>query len=444
MRFTHLTVAQWFGLIGVIGFSVTALSQPIVLTQPQNQVVTKDNNVTFSVIVEGSPSSATLPAVTSGTLQLWLKADAGVVTNGSGQVSRWQDQSGNANDAVQSSANNQPLVVHPAAIGGGAAVRFNGIQDNVNGDYLSGRGDVGLANAMTTFTVYNPFATGNHSDALWLVGMPGLVYGASRANNFLEGKLNFSTWAYDYSFSWVPPTNTFRIWTSRIDPDLTTVEVFDNAANSSTNFSATISMPVVTPLAGYYVEGLDPSLQYVSGYNYSGDIAELIFYKGYLSDADRLAVAGDLEQKYFNGGSAMTLSFQWQFDSTNISGATNATLTLADVQTNDSGTYSVTVTDLAGSAVSSNAVLVVGNPPSVSVQPQSQEVVQGSNVTFTVSASGTAPLSLQWFRNGAALAGATNSALGLTNVQSGECGHLHGDREQSVWRSGQFECNPHS
>jgi len=55
-----------------------------------------------------------------------------------------------------------------------------------------------------------------------------------------------------------------------------------------------------------------------------------------------------------------TLSYQWVFNGTNlISGATNAVLTLTNVQFANAGSYSVTVTNLYGSATSSNALLVV-------------------------------------------------------------------------------------
>ena len=49
-------------------------------------------------------------------------------------------------------------------------------------------------------------------------------------------------------------------------------------------------------------------------------------------------------------------------------------------------------------------------------------------MTFTVSASGSAPLSYQWLRNGANVTnggnviGATSSTLTLTNVQIGNAG----------------------
>ena len=56
------------------------------------------------------------------------------------------------------------------------------------------------------------------------------------------------------------------------------------------------------------------------------------------------------------------LSYQWRFNGTNISGATNSSHTLFSVQTGDDGSYSVAITNVAGNIVSSNAVLKVNSP----------------------------------------------------------------------------------
>ena len=57
--------------------------------------------------------------------------------------------------------------------------------------------------------------------------------------------------------------------------------------------------------------------------------------------------------------STTPLVYQWQFDGTNIVDATNATLTLSDVQLIEAGYYDVAVTNMAIGLVSSNAFLVV-------------------------------------------------------------------------------------
>ena len=53
-------------------------------------------------------------------------------------------------------------------------------------------------------------------------------------------------------------------------------------------------------------------------------------------------------------------------------------------------------------------------PPTIFLQPSSVSVFPGGSVTFTVGASGTGPLSYQWFNNNSLIVGATGSTLALT------------------------------
>ena len=56
-------------------------------------------------------------------------------------------------------------------------------------------------------------------------------------------------------------------------------------------------------------------------------------------------------------------SYQWRFGSNSLTGATNASLILTNAQAASAGNYSVVVSNAAGSATSSNAVLTVAAPP---------------------------------------------------------------------------------
>ena len=60
--------------------------------------------------------------------------------------------------------------------------------------------------------------------------------------------------------------------------------------------------------------------------------------------------------------------------------------------------------------------------PSISSQPQNVTVAAGSSASFTVTASGSGPLSYQWRLNGADVAGATSSTYAMTNVQPAQAG----------------------
>jgi len=64
-------------------------------------------------------------------------------------------------------------------------------------------------------------------------------------------------------------------------------------------------------------------------------------------------------------------SYQWKAGSTDIAGATSATLTLANVQAANAGTYTVTVSNSAGSATSAAATLTVNAAPIPTPPPSS-------------------------------------------------------------------------
>ncbi len=60
--------------------------------------------------------------------------------------------------------------------------------------------------------------------------------------------------------------------------------------------------------------------------------------------------------------------------------------------------------------------------PRIVAQPQSRTVTVGNTVSFSVTASGTGPLSYQWLLDGVNLAGATASSLTLNNIQMSQAG----------------------
>jgi len=66
--------------------------------------------------------------------------------------------------------------------------------------------------------------------------------------------------------------------------------------------------------------------------------------------------------------------------------------------------------------------IVAPAQPTITVQPQSQTNVVGTDATFTVVATGIEPLAYQWRLGTADLAGKTNDTLSLTNVQTANAG----------------------
>ncbi len=60
--------------------------------------------------------------------------------------------------------------------------------------------------------------------------------------------------------------------------------------------------------------------------------------------------------------------------------------------------------------------------PTITTHPASQSVALGGSVTFSITASGTAPFTYQWRKNEQPINAATNSTLTLANVQSTDAG----------------------
>jgi hypothetical protein len=115
-----------------------------------------------------------------------------------------------------------------------------------------------------------------------------------------------------------------------------------------------------------------------------------------------------------------TLSYQWRKAGINITGATNASLTLNNIVSADAANYSVVVTGTCGSITSANAALIVNPLTTITSQPQATTQCLGANATFTVSATGTGAISYQWKKGGVNIPSATNSNLTLSNLVPGD------------------------
>ena len=116
-------------------------------------------------------------------------------------------------------------------------------------------------------------------------------------------------------------------------------------------------------------------------------------------------------------------TLQWKKDGVSLAGATSLTLTLANLQAADAGTYVAVATNSAGTATSAGAVLIVSTSataPTFTTQPASQILSLGGTANFTVAVAGSPTPTLQWRKGGVDIAGATGPTLTLTNVQASD------------------------
>ncbi len=94
-------------------------------------------------------------------------------------------------------------------------------------------------------------------------------------------------------------------------------------------------------------------------------------------------------------------TYQWRKDSVNLGGQTGSTLVLNNLQPADAGSYDCVATNSCGSTTSNPAAVSVAVAPTVTSDPSDQGVkALYFSATFSVTATGSAPLSYQWRRNG--------------------------------------------
>jgi DNA/RNA endonuclease G (NUC1) len=147
------------------------------------------------------------------------------------------------------------------------------------------------------------------------------------------------------------------------------------------------------------------------------------------------------------------LTYQWRKDGTPVSGATSATYPISSAQSADAGTYTVVVTNSAGSVTSNGAALTVNalpTAPGISAQPTSQTVSEGGSVSFRVTATGDGTLTYQWMKEGSALTGKTASSLTINSVALADAGSytvvvtntLHGATATTTSAAATLTVNP--
>ena len=111
------------------------------------------------------------------------------------------------------------------------------------------------------------------------------------------------------------------------------------------------------------------------------------------------------------------LTYQWKKDGVLLDGENGASLSLVNLQTPDSGTYVVIVSNSVGRVESAPMNISVAQPVSIISQPKSVEAVIGGKVIFEVAATGSAPITYQWNRDGVPLEGANFEKLIIENVE---------------------------
>ena len=266
-------------------------------------------------ITDGSDTSTpttrevSLSAIRSiSGLQLWLKGDAGISTNGNNRVTRWADQSGNNRDFTSS---------------GGSRPRFNSSDQNVtdlnnqaainfagNGDFLEDSNGENYINGNSEFTLFYVIQsdqtntdrgffdteTPNNTDDVFALRYDAAGAQGGATNLIKAGILNDIDQNKLESFSDIQTTQG-----QILSLDWKTGEEYNLVVDGVLNNPSTVSNPPTSSLnnANTVIVGKGPKdAPQTAGQSWDGYIAEVVLYDRFLPLDERKAVEDYLSEKY--------------------------------------------------------------------------------------------------------------------------------------------------
>jgi DNA/RNA endonuclease G (NUC1) len=436
MRWRALLVATILGTSGLLGSlvgcsassSTHGVSAPAITTQPASVTVTAGNAATFTVAASGtgpltfqwSKGTAAITGATSAAYSIPVTAagDAGtytvVITNDAGKVT-----SAAATLTVTPAPEAPTITSQPAnvTVNAGTPASFTVAATGTTPiSYQWSKGGTIITGATAaTYTIASPTALDAGSYSVLVTNPMGHVASSAAtltinvAPAILTQPANLTVNAGQpaaftvaasgtapVSYQWYKGTATVGSNAATLtiaaaaaaDAGSYTVKV-TNVAGTATSAAATLAVTVppaiTTQPSGFTVNAGQPATFTV-------------------------VAAG-----------TGPFTYVWKKDGT-VTGGNTATLTIATVTAGDAGSYTVTVSNAAGSITSSAAALAVNLPVTITTQPADVSVTVGQTASFTVAASGTGPFTYQWLKNGTAISLATLPTYTITSAQVADAG----------------------
>ncbi|MGB0579372.1 MAG: beta strand repeat-containing protein [Limisphaerales bacterium] len=428
-----VAVSNICGVVQSANVTVNVIGDPpTIVTPPASQVVKEGSNVVLSVVANGTAplsyqwqiNGADIPNATSSTFVL----NPVVAANAGNYTVRVSNPLGTITSAIGSltvqtlpSVTTQP---QSQSINHGNTLSLSVIatgtapftyQWNLNGAPIAGATGSSYTKANATsadqgsYTVTISNICGSTTSAtatVTVIGAPPTILGHPQSQDVKKGS-----------------TVTFNVVATGTAP-LSYQWRFNGAAISGA-IAQTFSIPSVDfPNAGSYSVTVSNPIGSATSTN---AVMNVLAPASFTTQPQSQSITNgnSLTLSVAVGGTA-PFTYQWLRNGISIAGATSNPFTIPVVTGNDAGTYTVVVSNVCGvvsSAPATVTILPAGVAPSIIGHPQPQQVKEGSSsVAFNVVATGTAPLTYQWLKNGLAIAGANSSTFAIAPVNTGDAG----------------------
>lgn len=247
----------------------------------------KKLSISFSILLFLAVlSTAAKAQIPTDSLQLHLKADAGVNVTGT-EVTSWSDQSGNGNSATQTSSSNRPIIVNNS-MNGEPVIRFNGSSDFLE---LPSANDLKIRNSdYEVFIVYRSQNT--HSNIEFILASNELAHYELHTNSSFPAGLRYIPNFTGNNYIDLGSTGQY----TNQQPYLINLEATSTSGRLAVNNEDSISSSANAHSTS--TANLLLGKRGDSSFHLNGDIAEVIIYNRVLSVADRQSVENYLSNKY--------------------------------------------------------------------------------------------------------------------------------------------------
>ena len=136
------------------------------------------------------------------------------------------------------------------------------------------------------------------------------------------------------------------------------------------------------------------------------------------------AKAGD-SATFSASASGEQLSYQWRLNGAAIAGANSASLTLGSLSAANAGSYTVTVSNAAGTGTSKAVKLAIVAPAVITRQPSGSSTTVNGAFNLSVAATSTkesGKVAYQWYLNGSPIAKANKAAYAVKKATTAQAG----------------------
>jgi len=266
--------------------------------------IARTGNAVWACGTDGIIRNGPTFEIPTNHLQLWVRGDIGVVLNGT-TVSRWIDQSGNGNDAIQNDTSRQPVFMNNK-LNHKPVLQFDGANDRLGLTGTNQMSQISLfiverpEQGATGPNPYFPIEFGDNNNS----GR----FGLSMQNIYSHNSPDEIDPFFDPS-SWVsavaPGCAEFDLWKDisvTLNQYIYSTTLRANGVDAvitpegSTNTSLSFPLGNTTGTGIGGIGGIDG--ESVGQLQFKGDIAEVIVYDTVLSNTDRQAVEIYLKTKY--------------------------------------------------------------------------------------------------------------------------------------------------